>query len=151
MPALRAGEVEHGSEARVMAGYCLRCLWKREHAQAAVEAAALGILLGLLLLGLFQFSLVRNVQIVLEIAARQAVRAATSGGDPEAAAKEVLSAYRFVDLRRTVVTHKSSPTLSRVTLLYSLRPLKVFSEAMGDPYDLRADAYMGRQVVPHVR
>ena len=85
-----------------------------ERGQAAVELALALPVVVLLLLGVLQVALVGRDQLAIELAAREAARAAAVSADPVAAAR--LAAERVTSLRPLQVTVSSGGDAVTVTV-----------------------------------
>ena len=103
-----------------MTGACSGRLARRVHddarGQAAVELALTLPIVVVLVLGVFQVALVARDQLALELAAREAARAAAVSADPTGAARA--AADRVVDLDGIGVSVTVSGDLVRVRVTY---------------------------------
>ena len=108
--------------------------------QAAVELALALPVVVLLLLGMLQVALVGRDQLAIELAAREAARAAAVSADPAAAAR--LAAERVTSLRPLQVAVSAGPATVTVTVTHpSATDVAMVGRLIGD-VDLRATVTM---------
>lgn len=112
----------------------------REHGQAAVELALALPVVVLLLLGMLQVALVGRDQLAVELAAREAARAAAVSADPVAAAR--LAAERVTPLRPLQVAVNAGAAAVTVTVSHpSATDVAMVGRFIGD-VELRASVTM---------
>lgn len=103
----------------------------RERGQAAVELALALPVVVLLLLGMLQVALVGRDQLAVELAAREAARAAAVSADPVAAAR--LAAERVTPLRPLQVAVSAGATAVTVTVTHrSATEVAMVGRLIGD-------------------
>jgi len=108
--------------------------------QAAVELALALPVVVLLLLGMLQVALVGRDQLAIELAAREAARAAAVSADPAAAAR--LAAERVTSLRPLQVAVSTSADTVTATVRYtSATDVAMIGRLVGD-VALRASVTM---------
>jgi Flp pilus assembly protein TadG len=90
---------------------------REERGQAAVELALALPVVVVLLLGVLQVALVGRDQLAIELAAREAARAAAVSAEPAAAAR--LAAERVTSLRPLQVAVSGGATTVTVTVRYT--------------------------------
>jgi Flp pilus assembly protein TadG len=111
-----------------------------ERGQAAVELALALPVVVLLLLGLLQVALVGRDQLAVELAAREAARAAAVSADPVAAAR--LAAERVTPLRPLQVSVNAGAAVVTVTVSHpSATDVAMVGRFVGDVI-LRASVTM---------
>jgi Flp pilus assembly protein TadG len=102
-----------------------------EHGQAAVELALALPVVVVLLLGVLQVALVGRDQLAIELAAREAARAAAVSADPAAAAR--LAAGRVTSLRPLQVAVSTGATTVTVTVRYTcVTDVALIGRVIGD-------------------
>lgn len=89
---------------------------RRDHGQATVELALALPLVCLLLLGMVQVAVIGRAQLVVQLAAHEAVRAAAVSADPASAA--TAAAHHAVALRPLDVQVASDDRTITVTVSY---------------------------------
>lgn len=111
-----------------------------ERGQAAVELALALPVVVLLLLGMLQVALVGRDQLAIELAAREAARAAAVSADPVAAAR--LAAERITTLRPLQVAVSTGAAAVTVTVTHpSATDVAMVGRLIGD-VDLRSTVTM---------
>jgi Flp pilus assembly protein TadG len=111
-----------------------------ERGQAAVELALALPVVVVLLLGMLQVALVGRDQLAIELAAREAARAAAVSADPVAAAR--LAAERVTSLRPLQVAVSAGPAAVSVTVTYaSATDVALIGHVIGD-VELRSSVTM---------
>ena len=111
-----------------------------DRGQAAVELALALPVVVLLLLGMLQVALVGRDQLAVELAAREAARAAAVSADPLAAAR--LAAERVTTLRPVQVAVTTTATAVTVTVTHpSATDVAMIGRVIGD-VELRATVTM---------
>jgi Flp pilus assembly protein TadG len=102
-----------------------------DHGQAAVELALALPVVVVLLLGVLQVALVGRDQLAIELAAREAARAAAVSAEPAAAAR--LAAERVTSLRPLQVAVSAGVTTVTVTVRYtSATDVALIGRLIGD-------------------
>ena len=117
-----------------------------DRGQAAVELALALPVVVLLLLGMLQVALVGRDQLAVELATREAARAAAVSADPVAAAR--LAAERVTTLRPLQVAVSAGPTTVTVTVTHpSATDVAMVGRMIGD-VQLRASVTMAVEPPP---
>jgi len=99
--------------------------------QAAVELALALPVVVVLLLGMLQVAIVGRDQLAIELAAREAARAAAVSADPVAAAR--LAAERVTTLRPLQIAVSAGPTTVTVTVTHpSATDVAMVGRVIGD-------------------
>ncbi len=112
----------------------------REEGQASVELALVLPLVVVLLLGLLQVALVGRDQLALELAAREAARAAAVSADPAGAARA--AAARVIRLEPLTVDIAVRGDAVTVTVSHRSRTDVPLAGRLIDDVELRARATM---------
>ena len=142
---MAVGEPSAGDGGPVVAGPAARDAGG-ERGQAAVELALALPVVVLLLLGMLQVALVGRDQLAVELAAREAARAAAVSADPVAAAR--LAAERVTPLRPLQVAVTAGGETVTVTVTHpSATDVAIVGRVIAD-VELRASVTMAVEPPP---